>query len=106
MRQCIKECINNNLTKTIISKYEKVAIQKYIETIVPIIIEKNQVYADLTVKLSLSSRINDNSNVETEELGKIRASLIRKYKLANAKLFKEEGQSVKECLHTAPFPGK
>lgn len=98
MRQCIKECINNNSTKTIISKYEKVAIQKYIETIVPIIIEKNQVYADLTVKHSLSSRINDNSNVETEELGKIRASLIRKYKLANAKLFKEVLTSVKdEC---------
>ena len=46
----------------------------------------------------MSSRINDNSNVETEELGKIRASLIRKYKLANAKLFKEVLTSVKdEC---------
>lgn len=98
IRRCIKECINNNSTKTIISKFEKVTLHKYVEKIVPIIIEKNQVYADLTVKHSLSSRINDSSTIEIAEPEKIRISLIRKYKRANAKLFKEILKSIKdEC---------
>lgn len=98
IRRCIKECINNNSTKTIISKFEKVTLHKYVEKIVPIIIEKNQVYADLTVKHSLSSRINDSSTIEIAEPEKIRTSLIRKYKRANAKLFKEILKSIKdEC---------
>ena len=96
IRMCIRDCINDNALNEIIMKHESITIQKYIENIVPIIIEKNQVYADLTVKHSLASRLSDTSNVRNEQIGNVRASLVRKYRRANTKLLKEIWASVLE----------
>ena len=96
VRMCIRDCINDSALNEIIMKHESITIQKYIENIVPIIIEKNQVYANLTVKHSLASRLSDTSNIENVEFVKVRASLVKKYKRANTKLLKEIWASVLE----------
>ena len=96
MRMCIRDCVNDDITKDIIKKYEKTTIQKYVENIVPIIIEKNKLYADLTIKHSLTSRVSDTSIIEDEDILKTRTSLLRKYKRANSKLFKEIWTSIAE----------
>ena len=101
IKECIKACIADDIILQVIDKYESFSIQKYIENIVPIIIEKNQVYADLTVKHSLLFRVNDEGTIDgdnNKEIAKIRNSLVRKYKLATTKLFKEIHQTIKdEC---------
>ena len=98
MRMCIRSSITDESLKQIITKYENITIQKYIEKIVPIIIKKNQVYADLTIKHSLSSRVTDHSRIDDPDILKIRNSLKRKYKLLNTKLFNEIWKIVKdEC---------
>jgi hypothetical protein len=98
IRMCLRQCVSEESQKEIINKYESITIQKYIENIVPIIIEKNKVYAHLTLKHSLKSRVSDTSTIETVEIAKLRTSLVRKYKRANTKLFKEIWTSVKdEC---------
>jgi len=96
MRMCLRECLSDDSTVEIIKKYESVTIQKYIENIVPIIIEKNEVYAHLTLKHSLKSRVNDTSEIDDPDVLKVRTNLVRRYKRANTKLFKEIWTSVTE----------